>query len=266
MAVVTVVAPAEPASASRSQIIQPVQVIAISPDDSALYKSVSVSCPAGMRVVGAGFQLLGAAGHIVLDDLIPSATGVQVGAGKDQYGTTDNWQIVAVAACAVAPVGIEIVSDTSAFAPGGGRDAAAACPLGRRVIGTGASLSNGWGEISINSVEVHNAAVFAHGTQDQDGYSGSWAITVYAICASPVVGLNISTGISTDDSSSPKRAVAECPDQRALGLGWSVGDSGQAYITQAIIDANQIIATASEDADSYDGTWRLVATATCASR
>src|SRR5882724_10560019 len=50
--------------------------------DSTVYKSVRVFCPSGLQVIGGGYKLVGAEGAVVLDDFIPSADNLLVGAGE----------------------------------------------------------------------------------------------------------------------------------------------------------------------------------------
>lgn len=70
-------------------------------------KSVTVPCPAGTRVTGAGGRIDGAAGQVVLDDVRPSAdlTSVTVNALEDETGTTAGWTVTAIAMCTTAPRG-----------------------------------------------------------------------------------------------------------------------------------------------------------------
>jgi len=151
--------------------------------DSVVYKSVTVSCPAGMQVVGGGYSLPGALGSVVLDDFIPTATSVKVGAGEvvgpgePSDGTTANWSVTATATCANPLPGWQISEHTSVFAPGTSRIVSATCPIGEQAIGAFASLTNGWGQISIDALLLNNPPgqagwAQANATDDEDGYSG----------------------------------------------------------------------------------------------
>jgi hypothetical protein len=251
-------------------------VTASTGSDSNVYKSVQVFCPVGRVVVGGGYDLIGAEGSVVLDDFIPSASGLLVGAGEivgpgePSDGTTASWRIQATAVCANPVPGYTIVSAVSTFNPGKARAADAFCPTGTVAIGNGASLSNGFGQISIEDNERFDAYVQAVAVDDEDGYSGSWSITAYAICATPLPGLRTVIGASSFDSSSPKVAFAPCPGgQVLLGGAWSLGASGttvaeQLLNTRISIGGNTLTGFASEDANGYSGTWTSRSYATCA--
>jgi len=100
----------------------------------------------GKRVVGGSYDLEGAAGSVVLDDFIPTTDHLTVGAGEvvgpgePADGTTANWQVKAIVACATPPPGLEIVVSTSAFGPGTSRPVQANCPSGKILISAGVSL------------------------------------------------------------------------------------------------------------------------------
>jgi hypothetical protein len=253
---------AAPASAAVPgyQIVSATSVL-----DSATYKSVTANCPAGKRVIGTGFQLLGAQGDIVLDDLIPTATGVTVGAGEDQDGTAATWKITAIAVCATAPAGIEIVTVTSAFGVSTGKNATANCPAGKRVIGTGAALANGFGQVSVGNLIFSDTAVFAYGIDDQDGYSAGWSITAYAVCANPLAGLETKTAASAYDSSTQKLVSANCSaGKKALGQGWGMGGDGQALVTYFGIGDTGVTHIGNEDDDGFSGNWGINPAVICA--
>jgi hypothetical protein len=248
--------------------------------DSNVYKSVTVSCPGGTQVIGGGYDLVGAEGSVVLDDFIPSAVGVTVGAGEvvgpgePSDGTTESWQVRATAVCASPPPGYTIISNTSAFARGSTRAVTANCPAGTSPIGAGASLSNGFGQISISDLTYGGHSASAGAIDDEDGYSGSWSITAYAICANPLPGLQVITTFSSVDSSFLHSATSYCPaGQQVLGSGWSVF-LGSLAVTRQLLNIHVDIsgggaspsvgALASEDANGYSGDWQVYVQAVCA--
>jgi hypothetical protein len=256
-------------------------VTAVTPFDSQVYKSVPVACPAGTQAVGGGYDLIGAEGSVVLDDFIPSANGFLVGAGEivnpgGSSGTSETWQIKATAACASPLPGYTIVSNTSEFTRGGSRPIDATCPAGESAIGGGASLANGWGQISIVNMEILSDVVIAAGVEDGDGYSGNWSVTAYAICANRLPGQRPVRIFSTPhDSFRFKSATAVCPaGQQAIGSGWEVS-SGSPLSTRELLNihlnifggANAIsgVSTfATEDANGFSRNWEVWAEAICA--
>jgi hypothetical protein len=233
--------------------------------DSKTYKSAVAECQGSKRVVGAGFKITGAGTDVILDDLIPGATTVTVGAGEDQDGTDADWRVTAVAVCADPLPGLEIVTAASQFGTGGLKSATAACPSGKAVVGTGAALTNGWGHISIGALMVTDSTVDAYGTDDQDGYSGSWSVTAYAVCATPPPGLTHSVRSSTYGSEADNATGTNCtPGSRPLGLGWAVGGGGQVHVTRAEPDGSGARLRGHEDDNGYGEPWFMTATAICA--
>jgi hypothetical protein len=65
------------------------------------------------------------------------------------------------------------------------------CPAGKRLLGAGAGLNAGNGQVLLDdlrpSADLQSMTVNA--LEDQNGYSGTWSLTVHAICANPVEGL-----------------------------------------------------------------------------
>ncbi|GIH16602.1 hypothetical protein Raf01_47740 [Rugosimonospora africana] len=237
--------------------------------DSVVYKAVSVVCPGNLVVVGGGYDLIGAAGSVVLDDFIPSTNSLRVGAGEvvgpgePADGTTLNWQVEAVAVCASAPSGYTIVSNTSAFATGITRDVTATCPGGTTAIGDGASLANGFGQISISDLVLSGNQVTARAYDDEDHYSDAWSISAYAICATGLPGLRSAFGWSVIDSLSPKWTSASCSTgQVGIGVGWSLSNGFP--VTEQLLNIEALPLNggpaqdvASEDADGYSGSWSI---------
>jgi len=142
VAAATVVLPAAPASAA---VPGTVYVSVSSATDSNVYKSVTASCPTGKRIISGGYQLVGAPGSVVLDDFIPTATGVTVGAGEvvgpgePSDGTTQSWRVIASAVCANELPGLTVGSQTSSFGATTGNSVEVDCPLGEKVVGAGSS-------------------------------------------------------------------------------------------------------------------------------
>jgi hypothetical protein len=246
--------------------------------DSTVYKSVDVTCPGTQVVLGGGYQLQGGEGSVVLDDFIPSGhtmhvgAGEVVGAGEPTDGTTANWRIVATAVCAGGVPGWEIVTRVSEFNTGTARQVDAICPSGKRVIGGGASLANGWGQISINSLDLNDNYTEASAIDDEDGFSGAWSITAYAICANPLPGIQHALWGTGADSISPKTSTATCAaGSRVLSAGWQLrwppnAAQEQVLNTSAFIAPGGTAVTTIEyeDDTGYSGTWGELTQAICA--
>jgi hypothetical protein len=240
--------------------------------DSNVYKSVRVSCPPGTVVIGGSFDLQGALGAVVLDDFIPSPTSLLVGAGEivgpgePSDGTRDSWQIVALAVCANPPPGYGIFSGTSDFKRTPRQAVQSVCPPGRAAVGGGASLSNGWGQVSITDLNIRSWGTQAGGRADVDEYSGNWSITTYAICADALPGWHVVETASLYDSQDYKTQAADCPPgEVVIGAAWAVGTPRQGfdrYITGVVISHPTVTNTAV--ATGVDINWQLRTSAVCA--
>jgi hypothetical protein len=228
--------------------------------DSLLYKSVTVTCPAGKRVIGTGFSIDGSADHVVLDDLIPNTTSVTVGAGEDLAGSDDPWSVTAQAVCANWWSGLEIVSATSSYRSGDINDAEVSCPNDKRVVGTGVALRNGWGEIAVRDLAVRKnmTGVYARATRGRGPYEARWSVTAYAICTFPPGRTDYDWTDSAIDSVSPKDMIAACPSGSiVLGQGWAtyfdVVVLRRALIRDGSVPGTYL--TAGEEPPGWDNRW-----------
>jgi hypothetical protein len=245
--------------------------------DSTVYKSVRVFCPAGTQLIGGSYDLVGASGAVVLDDFIPEATNLLVGAGEitgpgeSSDGTTASWKVVATAVCASPLPGYSIQSQTSDFAHRTNTVGAwASCPPGRQVVSGGASLANGFGQVSIVLLDVGSGVVEADARADVDGYSGSWSVTSYAICANPLPGWHVVEQLSPSGKHLSRTETAFCPaGQLPIGVGWRsfgivVGVVDRYYARAAIstgTDPGVTVTAAGPQSTPND--WQLAARAVC---
>jgi hypothetical protein len=241
--------------------------------DSTVYKSVTVECPAGLRVIGMAYNLSGAPGSVVLDDFIPNATSVTVGAGEvvgpgePSDGTTLSWSVTATAVCAVAPPGLEIVSARSGTQQGTPfARVDAFCPGTKVLLGAGAALSQGFGQISISALQLVGGHASATAIDDEDHYSGTWTLTTYAICAD--WNPDVETVSNNNSMGSPTSAWlrAICPvGKRAISVGWWVNTEEQVLATGVSFEFDNQVGRvdAHEDDNGYSGWWQLGVRATC---
>jgi hypothetical protein len=82
-------------------------VFATSASDSVSPKEITVDCPAGKRTIGTGAVIIGAEGHVLIDEIVPSAAttvpgNVFVNAAEEEPTTGDSWSVRAYAICAFA--------------------------------------------------------------------------------------------------------------------------------------------------------------------
>lgn len=267
-----------PATAANAAVPGLVYISAETNLDSTVYKSVRVFCPAGRQVIGGSYDLVGAEGAVVLDDFIPSADNLLVGAGEivgpgeNSDGTTASWKVVATVVCANPLPGYSIQVATSDFTNTTSQSARAFCPQGNEsVVSGGASLSNGFGQVSTVLLDVGNGVVEADARTDGDGYSGSWSVTAYAICATThPSGWNVVQQLSPTAPFASRTETASCaPGQVAIGVGWrsfvTLVGIGDRYFTRAAFTSgtNPGGVTVSATQVGSPPSWQLATRAVC---
>ena len=152
---------------------------------------MTATCPAGKRVVGAGgsFGGPGAVGEVAVQITPnPALTSVTASGFEDGTGVADIWGVGAIAVCASPPPGLQLVSATSELHSEGEVEVVRAnCPAGKNLLGTGAEIPGGAGQVLLDDVipSADLSRVLVTGVEDQNGFSGDWRVTAYAICANP---------------------------------------------------------------------------------
>jgi len=200
------------------------RVIKLSADNSSSKRTVTVTCPAGKKLVGAsarvwsthpdiGFQ------HAVLDDITPNSTltTLTVTGFEDGLGTASNWYLEAIANCADPLDGLERVVATSVSNSSFTKSVTATCPAGKLVVGTGGEITGGLGRVVIDEIRPSSTlnSVLVTGYEDVNGTGINWTVTAYAICATAPAGLQRISGTSVTDSNS-KWVQAACPSGTVL--------------------------------------------------
>jgi len=211
------------ASAAPNRVVS-----AGSSTDSTARKSATAFCPAGTRVYGGGGDIVGGGHEVALTGLRPVSTFVNgkfvdsfvATAEEDDTGYSGNWSVYAYAICGYAEPSMSIQQGQLAASPGSDRQSASAsCPSGTAPIGLGAEITGGNGNVVLNTVlgnyttnayGLPTGSAWATGFVDESGFSGSWSITSYAVCAAPPPGLTYKFADSALDSTD-KSASVECP-------------------------------------------------------
>ncbi len=182
-----------------------VQVSATSSATSA-DKSVSVSCPAGTKVVGAGGAVTGV--RTTITRVRPSAdlSSVEVAAVEHGGGTVQTWKVTVRANC--APGSFTLVSKS------GTKDATVDCPGSQKSLGVAGEIENG---VHLTKLAPRNdlkgAIVEA---------SGAATVTAYAICGSRP-GLVLRGGSSSVVvTKTATKSVACQGDEQAISAGGEV--------------------------------------------
>jgi hypothetical protein len=255
---------ASPASAAVPGLER---VSASSVTDLTAFKSVTVACPPGKQVVGAEYSISGGIGSIVLDDLVPSQTTVRVGARADANGTTSSWSVRATAMCANPLPGYEIVSASSAV-NSASKSAIASCPAGKQLVGSGAFLNGGLGEVVIDALIPSTSSVTATAFEgDNGGTANNWSITARAICANPLPGRQVVFATSASSSAAKAQDVV-CPaGTQVLSAGFDIfGAPGEVTVIGMFTSLFDRTASmgALEDDNGTTASWTARAFGICA--
>jgi hypothetical protein len=247
-----------------------VRVPATGPANSA-WKTTNANCPAGTIVLGGGGRINGGAGQVVMDTMLPLIDGsaYSVTGREDDTGFAGNWSITTTALCAPAPAGLET---ETAFSPfnSSNKSMTLPCAPGKKVLGVGAELSGGLGQVVLEEFRPNAdlASVTVTGVEDQNGQPANWDITAEAICVTPPASLVRAVGpFGLLDSTSVKTNTATCPaGTRVHGVGGEIeGGAGQVRLTGALATSTTTVtATGTEDGNGFAGNWGVRAYAVCA--
>lgn len=165
-------------------------VSAVAPLDATASKTVTVTCPNGTRVVGAGGQGedTGGTGEnqvITLQAVRPDSglRSVTVTAQRSAFPGPFAWQPRAWAICAPAPAGLERVAARAEASDDDAAYAMATCPPGKHLTGLGGEIVNGgegvgFDDLAPDAALTHVSALAASGTSTPT----NWWVTAYGIC------------------------------------------------------------------------------------
>lgn len=157
-------------------------------------------------------------------------------------------------AAAAAPVidRVRVDSETNSVSP---KAAIASCPPGTQVVGTGARVIGGLGQVVMEGIipntGLTNVTVTAR--EDQDGFSGNWSVVAIAFCTAPQPFLE---RFDYFGGPSPDRSLlvtGACPGRQVLGLGFQInGGNGQVTV-ESLNFAPHLVAI--EDQDNHPFPW-----------
>jgi len=214
-------------------------VLRSSPLDSSEYKTVSVPCPAGTRVLGGGAVPHWSYGNILLMAMepVPSSSGDRfVAAARERVPISESWKLDAYAICAPAPAGWQVVSNSSTTQLAGGFYGGAghlgqACPSGKVLLSAGGRITTnvaGIGMAGLELIDPHyrTPAASLWNIMPNAQLWGSLARTVSAVCANPVPGFQVVTGTGSFAGPGWAGFNIACPaGKRVHGIGVSA-DTG----------------------------------------
>jgi hypothetical protein len=169
-------------------------VTAASAADSATDHTVTVACPAGLRVIGLGGLITSQAGGqhpLIITSLhAPDQTTVRIWASETLRHYAGSWKVKATAVCAYPLPGLTTVNKF-AGAPTERAVAVAACPAGTTVLSTGFKLYRAFFAAAVHAfypdVDVAGAPAQS-GTEVvareiDAGPDEDWGVIGQAICA-----------------------------------------------------------------------------------
>jgi hypothetical protein len=193
---------------------------------------------------------------------------------------------------------VSYVQDTTAYNASSPKVARAACPFGHSVLGGGAVITGGQGQVAVQAgFPTYDASiwqdVYIVKAAAVEGSTQSWSVTAAAFCTPSTVTTKMLES-SLFDSTAIKTVTIQCPyPLKVVGMGGEVAKQNYEYPTNdpvtipspndgagtglvfqgfdvnaglTTVTAYAVEAAASllDPAYDYTGDWKLVAFATCA--
>lgn len=163
-------------------------VVSASSESTSLNKQVTAACPAGKRVLTAGWSLAGSDGEVFLNQVAQAADlgQVSVTGMEDQDGFADTWRLTTYAVCADPLPGLHLRTATSAV-DSSDKSLVLVCDPDQRRLSAGWSLIGSGSGSPAGQVQ---ARPYSSGTnwyelaarEDDDGYAGNWFATGRVVC------------------------------------------------------------------------------------
>ena len=236
-------------------------------------KASTVTCPAGMKVLSAGADVTPGGGQVVIDALTPAGDlrSVKARAHEDDTGTADSWFVAAYATCAYPPPGLERVMAATP-SNSSSKGIVAKCPAGKKLFGVGAEFDVTTGDVLIDNLtpNAELTSVTAHAVEDEDGTAANWSLRAYAICATPIVGMERVKAVGVAGPGVSQVMNVQCPNGKGLlgGGGETVGAKNQIVLDAVFPDPPVETAgfAAWEDETGTAKPWYLTVYGICAPR
>jgi hypothetical protein len=243
------------------------EVTATSAFNSTGVKRLTRDCPAGLRVVGAGYHIEGANGAVGVSALVPTPasapTAVQLRA-VELAPFPGRWRVTVEAVC--GDVDTTVSAATTAFNSAGTKNVSTNCG-NLRVIGTGYSIrepATRTPVIGDLGMDPGLTTVTAFATEAFPT-AARWSLTTLAIC-SPYLGQTLvpATEPPPLDSASPETVIAVCPaGTQSAGGGFFTGAAGNVVADDLNLTPPQAETVAYED-QPYAPNWTLRTSVICA--
>jgi len=243
------------------------EVTATSGFNSTGVKRLTRDCPAGLRVVGAGYHIEGANGAVGVSALVPTPasapTAVQLRA-VELAPFPGRWRVTVEAVC--GDVDTTVSAATTAFNSAGTKNVSTNCG-NLRVIGTGyairepATRTPVIGDLGMDPA----LTTVTVGATEAFPTAAKWSLTALAIC-SPDLGQTLVTATEPPppDSASPETVIAVCPaGTQSAGGGFFTAAAGNAVADDLNLTPPQAETVAYED-QPYALNWTLRTSVICA--
>ena len=146
----------------------------------------------------------------------------------------------------------------------------ASCPAGKQLVGAAAGKTfEAGGQVRMLALRPSSdlRSVVSSFREDETGFGGAWQPRTYALCSTPLTGMQRVAATSASNSAA-KSVTATCPTgKRLIGLGGeTAGGAGQVVLD--VLRPNQsltaAIVSAREDRTGFAGNWTVTAYAVCA--
>jgi hypothetical protein len=221
-------------------------------------KQLSVSCPAGLRALGAGWAALDPT-RVILRGVAtyfePSFDGTSWLVNAKSTGSFQRrWKLEVRVLCGSAALaGYEVVASETELSTASFRQHIPVCPAGKR------SLGAGWSVLDSTSAILDGEATHFEPSFDGTGWlinarnssslPPAWKLRSRLICvdATAVAGYEVLLTETAATTAGFKQLSVSCPaGKRATSLGWSVLDS-----TSAILEGSATYSQASFDGSGW---------------
>lgn len=274
LAAAALVVEAGPAAAAVPGLVR---VTATSATSSADSRTITATCPAtSPTLLSAGYELNGALGDVVVDDLQLHAGSVTVVAYEaDPY--LPNWTLTAYAICADPPPNLVRLTAAGASSSSDFKSLVLDCGTDA-LLGAGFALGNATGEAVVDDLRPSGTPLLAPVTATFDAYEAdpdylpNWNVSAYATCADPLPGLVRRSATSAlNDSSDFKNVTASCEAGEVLvGSGYETnGGGGEVVVDDYRPNGNATTAPTAVTVGAYEedatnNNWTIGAYAICA--
>ncbi|MFI9644067.1 hypothetical protein ACIG87_29125 [Micromonospora sp. NPDC051925] len=150
-------------------------------------KFLELSCPVGKRAIGGGGAALAlgsGSSDVLLEDLRVNLSSVTVAGVEAGNAFADNWSLDVSVICVDPLAGEQRVTVDSVSSSVVDRSVTATCPAGKRLHGVGGEIVGGEGQVRLTELRpTSSTTATVRAATDENGFSGSWKVRAYAVCA-----------------------------------------------------------------------------------